>query len=67
MRYSHLKSYRTELFRRLDKSNFLDPSGKFFGFASDVAIYLPVMEVACQRVHKIEGYHYLYNTGTGNN
>lgn len=67
MRYSHLKSYRNELFRKLDKSNFVDASGKFVGFASDVAIYLPIMEVSCERVYKIEGFHYLYNTQTGNN
>jgi hypothetical protein len=67
MRYSHLKSYRTGLFRKLEKENFLDHDGKFFGFASDVAFYLPIMEVSCQRVFKIEGFHYLYNTRTGNN
>jgi hypothetical protein len=32
-----------------------------------MAIFLPLMELACGRVHKIEGYHYLYNTGTGLN
>ena len=35
--------------------------------ASDVAFYIPVMELACGRVHKIPGFHYLYHTGTGNN
>jgi hypothetical protein len=67
MQYSHLKTYRTELFRKVDKSNFLDNSGGFFMTASDVAFYIPVMELACGRVHKIPGFHYLYHTGTGNN
>ena len=25
------------------------------------------MEASCGRVYKVDGFHYLYNTGTGNN
>ena len=41
--------------------------GKFFTTAADVAIMLPMMELSCGRVYKIEGYHYLYNINTGLN
>ena len=33
----------------------------------DLAIYYPIMELACGRVNKIEGFHYLYNFNTGLN
>ena len=32
-----------------------------------MAIYYPLMEVACGKVLKIKGYHYLYNFNTGLN
>ena len=33
-----------------------------------MALFFPLMELSCTRVHKIEGeFHYLYNTGTGLN
>ena len=61
MYYSHLKSYRNELFLKIDKSNFLDKNGNFFTFASDIAFYIPVMELSCGLVNKISGVHYLYH------
>jgi len=33
-----------------------------------MAIFLPLMELACGRVNKVDGeFHYLYNIGTGLN
>jgi hypothetical protein len=32
-----------------------------------MAIYYPLMELACGKVLKIEGFHYLYNFNTGLN
>lgn len=32
-----------------------------------MAIYYPLMELACGRVLKISGFHYLYNFNTGLN
>ena len=66
-RFSHLRSYRTELFRQVPAKDFQDDQGKFFTIAYDMAIYFPVMELACGRVSKISGFHYLYNVNTGLN
>ena len=64
MIFHHVKTYRTELFRKIDKRYFLDPKGNFFSYASDLAIYFPVMERACGRVYNIPGFHYLYHRDT---
>jgi hypothetical protein len=32
-----------------------------------MAMYYPLMEMACGRVEKIAGFHYLYNFNTGFN
>ena len=64
MYFHHVKTYRTELFRKIDKKYFLDSAGNFFSFASDLALYFPVMERACGRVFKIPGFHYLYHRDT---
>lgn len=32
-----------------------------------MAIFYPLMEVACGKVLKIQGFHYLYNFNTGFN
>lgn len=66
-RFSHLRSYRTELFRKIAAKDFQDDQGKFFTSAYDMAMYFPLMELSCQRVSKIQGYHYLYNINTGLN
>ena len=64
MYFAHLKTYRTELFKTIDKKYFLDPTGKFVSFSSDSAFYYPVMERSCGRVYKIPGYHILLHRDT---
>lgn len=44
-----------------------DDKGEFFKITCDVAIYLPLMELACGRVEHINEFQYLYNTETGLN
>jgi glycosyltransferase involved in cell wall biosynthesis len=68
-RFSQLRSFRVELFRQINpKISFIERgTGTFFSITADFAVFFPVMELACGRVHKIEGYHYLYNVETGNN
>lgn len=66
-RFSHLRTYRTKLFRKIDKKDFQDAQGKFYTSAYDMAMYFPLMELSCQRINKIAGYHYLYNINTGLN
>lgn len=68
MQFSHLRSYRNELIAQIDPKDLQDDNGVFFTITYDIALFIPLMELACGRVHKIDGeYHYLYNTGTGLN
>jgi glycosyltransferase involved in cell wall biosynthesis len=65
--FSHLKTHRADLFRRIPIEALQDDSGRFFTITSDLAIYFPLMELACGKVMKIRGHHYLYNFNTGLN
>jgi hypothetical protein len=65
--FSQLRTFRQELFTRINKTSFLDEEEHFFTIAYDIAMFYSLMELACARVHKIPGYHYLYNMGTGLN
>jgi hypothetical protein len=68
MKFSHLRSYRTELIHQINPKDLQDEKGVFFTIAYDMALFFPLMELSCGRVNKIEGeFHYLYNVGTGLN
>lgn len=68
MQFSHLRSYRNELFGQIDPKDLQDDKGAFFTIAYSPALFFPLMELSCGRVHKIEDeFHYLYNVGTGLN
>lgn len=62
-----MRSYRAELFRKIEAKDFKDDDGKFFTIAYDMVMYFPLMELSCGRISKIGGYHYLYNINTGLN
>jgi len=67
-KFSQLRSYRTELFLKIDpKESLQDEEGKFFTMAYDMVMFFPLMELSCGRVHKIGGIHCLYNYNTGLN
>lgn len=55
MKFSHLRSYRNELFLRLDPRDLKDEAGQFYKIMYDQAIFFPLMEMSCGRVQKIEG------------
>ena len=44
-----------------------DANGQWLTATYDEVFLLPMLEMACDRVHYIDEYLYLYNTGTGNN
>lgn len=64
---SHTRSFKTALFRKVDKSNFQDKKGEFYKMTADLATALAVMEKACGRVYFVNEVNYLYNYITGNN
>ena len=66
--FSHVRTFRAMLFHEIDADKeFKDSEGNFYTAAPDIAIMLPVLELACGQVHKIEGIHYLYHSNTGLN
>lgn len=67
MRFHQLRSYRNELIFQIDPKDLQDDNGAFLTITYDLALFLPLMELSCRRVYKIDGYHYLYNRDTGLN
>lgn len=58
---SHLKTFRSELVRLLRIEDLQDESG-FFRTAGDVALMIPLLELAAERVRHISDVLYIYNT-----
>lgn len=54
MKFSQLRSYRAELFLQIKAKDLQDQYGNFFTIAYDIAIFLPLMELSCGRVEKID-------------
>jgi hypothetical protein len=68
MKFSQLRSYRNELFLKINPDDLKNEDGQFYQILYDQAIFFPCMEMSCGRVAKIEGeVHLLYNIATGFN
>ena len=61
--YSHLKTYKTFLFNRIDRRDLIDPqTGKTFRSAWDHALCIPMVEMAgTERIQKTEDILYVLN------
>lgn len=44
--FSHLRTWKTHLWRKIDESSFLDTNGEYFKSAADVAYSYPMVEMA---------------------
>jgi glycosyltransferase involved in cell wall biosynthesis len=64
--YLALRSFYTGLFKKIKKED-LQIDGVFFKQSSDIAIMIPMFEMAGNRFYQIIEPVYLYNTNTGNN
>jgi hypothetical protein len=53
MKFSHLRSYRNELFLQLDPADLKDETGQFYKILADQVFFFPLMEMSCGRVAKI--------------
>jgi len=62
-RCSHPKTFRVELFYRINPEDF-QHEGKWFTTAGDVALMLPILEMACERAVYIPQQLYVYNMET---
>jgi hypothetical protein len=61
---SHLKTFKIELFDRIRAMDLRDDGGEFFHTAGDVALMLPMLEMACERAVYITETLYIYNMET---
>ena len=66
-KYSQLRSFRTEIFKQVKIKDLRDEYNSYFTITYDMAMMFPLMELACGRVEKFPGHHYLYNLDTGMN
>ena len=60
--FSHLRTFRKELFMRIDKNDLLDEDGEFFKCTFDRAMMYPMVEMSGKdRVRLIKKVLYIYN------
>jgi hypothetical protein len=58
---SHLKTFKIELFDRIRSEDLRDDNGEFFHTAGDVALMLPMLEMAGEHAFYISDTLYIYN------
>ena len=65
---AHLRSFKARLYHAIREEDFKDREGRWFTSNCDDAIFNPVLELSCGRIHYLhEEYFYLYNFEMGNN
>lgn len=62
-RGSHPLTFRYELFEKISEDAFKDPTGEWFKFSYDLALFLPMLEMAGHRASYIDTPLYVYNMG----
>jgi len=58
---SHLRSYKYKVFNSIDINDFKDEDGNWIKMTADVAIMIPICELARERAKFIEDVLYVYN------
>jgi glycosyltransferase involved in cell wall biosynthesis len=58
---THLRTFKRFLFDQLTDADFLDDDGTWFMTAGDVALYLPMLDLARERALHVEEVLYIYN------
>ena len=61
---SHLKTFKFELFRQINQQDFFDNNGQFIKMTCDLAIMLPIAEMANGKIMFIPDILYVYNRET---
>lgn len=64
---SHLRAFYTQLFRLIKEEDLKNDNGEYLRAANDVAICLPILQMAHYRVAYIPQVTYMYNSNTGLN
>ena len=63
----HCRTFKYKLYKQIYRQDFLDSQGEYFKYATDMAIFIPVLEMAGDKVKYIEDTIYIYNRDTGSN
>jgi glycosyltransferase involved in cell wall biosynthesis len=59
---SHLRTFKSKIWRRINNSDFKDMNGNYFMIACDLAMMYPIIEMAgIHRIKQIEKILYVYN------
>ena len=58
---SHLRTYRRELFLKIDESDFKREDGEWLDTAGDIAFMIPMLEMAGEKSRFIADIMYVYN------
>jgi hypothetical protein len=64
---SHLRAFYTQLFRNIKDKDLRDNEGNYLKAANDVAICIPILEQAHEKVAYVPELNYYYNSNTGQN
>lgn len=60
-KFGQLLAFRTELYYNIDVEDFQDEKGNFIDGSMETHLLLSILELSCQKVHKIIGVHYITN------
>ena len=58
---SHLRTFKSSLFKKIAPNDLKDKNGKFFTITGDLAIMFPMLEMSGQRSKYIEKLLYIWN------
>ncbi|WP_323219537.1 tetratricopeptide repeat protein [Limnoraphis robusta] len=61
----HCRTFKYKLYKEISEDDFQDSTGNYFRYATDMAIFIPVLEMAGDRIKYIEETIYIYNRDTG--
>ncbi len=63
----HCRTFKYKLYKQIYRQDFFNSQGEYFKYATDMAVFLPVLEMAGNKVKYIEDTIYIYNRDTGGN
>ena len=58
---SHLRTFKSALFKKIKKEDFYDPEGKWLDMAWDLSFYIPFVEMAGHHGCYVHDVLYMYN------
>jgi glycosyltransferase involved in cell wall biosynthesis len=63
----HCRTFKYKLYKQIYRQDFIDPQGEYLKYATDMAVFIPILEMAGTKIKYIEDTIYIYNRDTGDN